>query len=150
MLVAVLAAWWPQRSCSPWAPSCLGLAPWNPNGIVLLAVSIVLGCWLGAAMGLTMGTLVPPNRISIMFAVILTPLMFTGAVQYPWSSLESLPWFRVVTLFNLLAYLAEGLRGAVVPAVPHIEPWISIVAMLVGGAVSSWIGVWGFIRPAIT
>jgi ABC-2 type transport system permease protein len=76
--------------------------------------------------------------------------MFTGAVQDPWSSLESLPWFQVVTPFNPLTYLAEGDRGAVVPAVPHIEPWISIVARLVGGAVFSWIGVWGFIRGAIT
>ena len=100
-------------------------------------------------MGLSMGTLVPPNRISVMFAVILTPLMFTGAVQYPWSSLESLPWFQIVTLFNPLTYLAEAVRGAVVPEVPHIDPLISVAAMMLTALVFSWIGIRGFLRRAV-
>ena len=47
----------------------------------------LLGTLVGAAMGLTMGTLVPPNRITVMFTLVLTPLLFTGCSQYPWPSL---------------------------------------------------------------
>lgn len=150
MLVAILRGLLAAAIMFPVGALVLGQMPWNPAGTWLLVGAILLGCWLGAAMGLSMGTLVPPNRISIMFAVILTPLMFTGAVQYPWSSLDSLPWFQVITLFNPLTYLAEAVRAAVVPQVPHIEPWISIAAMVATGAVFSWIGIRGFLRRAIS
>jgi ABC-2 type transport system permease protein len=124
----------------------LGSAPWNPDGLGLLIGALLLGCWVGGAIGLCIGTLVPPNRISIMFAVILTPLMFTGATQYPWMSLDSLRWFQIVTLFNPLTYLSE----AVVPEVPHIEPWISLVALVVAGVTFTIIGVKGFMKRAIS
>ena len=128
----------------------LGSAPWNPDGVGLLVVALVLGCWVGGAIGLTLGTLVPPNRINILFAVILTPLMFTGATQYPWKSLDTLPWFQVVTLFNPLTYLSEAVRAAVVPEIPHITPWICLVALVVSGVVFTSIGVKGFMRRAIS
>lgn len=149
MVVAVLRGLVAAVIMFPVGAWVLGDAPWNPAGLGLLVVAVLLGCWLGAAMGLSMGTLVPPNRISVMFAVILTPLMFTGAVQYPWSSLESLPWFQIVTLFNPLTYLAEAVRGAVVPEVPHIDPLISVAAMMLTALVFSWIGIRGFLRRAV-
>ena len=43
----------------------LGSAPWNPSGLGLLLVALFLGTWVGGAIGLAVGTLVPPNRISI-------------------------------------------------------------------------------------
>jgi ABC-2 type transport system permease protein len=128
----------------------LGSAPWNPSGIWLLIGALFLGTWMSGAIGLALGTLVPPNRISIMFAVILTPLMFTGAVQYPWMSLESLRWFQVVTAFNPLTYLSEAVRAAVVPEVPHITPWICLVGLVVGGTIFTVIGVRGFMKRAIS
>jgi ABC-2 type transport system permease protein len=128
----------------------LGSAPWNPSGIGLLVLALLLGTWMSGAIGLAIGTLVPPNRISIMFAVILTPLMFTGAVQYPWMSLESLRWFQVVTLFNPLTYLSEAVRAAVVPEVPHIAPWICLLGLVVGGTIFTIIGVMGFMKKAIS
>ena len=85
-----------------------------------------------------------------MFALILTPLMFTGATQYPWMSLGSLRWFQIVTLFNPLTYLSEAVRAAVVPEVPHIEPWISLVALVVAGILFTIIGVRGFMKRAIS
>jgi len=128
----------------------LGSAPWNQDGVGLLVVALILGCWVGGAIGLTLGTLVPPNRINILFAVILTPLMFTGATQYPWKSLDTLRWFQVVTLFNPLTYLSEAVRAAVVPEIPHITPWICLVALVVSGVVFTSIGVKGFMRRAIS
>lgn len=60
---------------------------WPAAGLLPALAMVVLGSLLGAAMGLTIGTAVPPRRINIMFAVIFTPLLFTGSVQYPWP-----PW----------------------------------------------------------
>jgi ABC-2 type transport system permease protein len=128
----------------------LGSLPLPASGVPLLITVMILGSLVGAAMGLTMGTLVPPNRIQVWFALILTPLLFTGASQYPWARLEGLPWFQVLTLFNPLTYVSEGLRAAMVPAVPHIRPWISILALLVSLAAFMAIGIRGFLRRALS
>lgn len=128
----------------------LGSAPWHSPGLPLLIGSLILGSWVGAAIGLTLGTSVPPARISIVFALILTPLMFTGATQYPWKSLDSMAWFQVVTLFNPLTYLSEAVRAAVVPEIPHIAPWISLLAMVGFGMLFTVTGIGGFQRRAVT
>ena len=42
-----------------------------------------------AALGLILGTAVPVNRINVLFALILTPLLFTGPASTPgrrWTS----------------------------------------------------------------
>ena len=80
----------------------------------------VLGALLGAAMGLILGTYVPPNRINVTFALVLTPLLFTGSSQYPWPSLAHIRWFQVVSAANPMTYVSEGLRGLMAPSVPHI------------------------------
>ena len=84
-----------------------------------------------------------------LFDLIMTPLMFTGATQYPWPSLDSMPWFQVITALNPLTYCAEGVRAAMVPDVPHIAPWISILALLVSGAIFTATGMIGFRRRAL-
>jgi ABC-2 type transport system permease protein len=127
----------------------LGSAPWRAAGLPLLALVLVLGGWAGGAIGLVVGTSVPPNRINIMFALILTPLLFTGATQYPWPSLDRLPWFQVVTALNPLTYCSEGVRAAVVPEVPHITPWISVLLLVVSGALFTGVGMLGFQRRAL-
>ena len=99
-------------------------------------------------MGLVLGTAVPPQKISIMFALILTPLIFTGATFYPWESLHTLRWFQVVTLVNPLTYVSEGMRSATT-ATPHLGGgWIALglAVTLVG----FWIaGLGGFRRRAV-
>lgn len=127
----------------------LGSAPWRTSGLLLLLVVLILATWVGAAMGLTMGTFVPPNRIQVIFAVVFVPLLFTGATQYPWPSLHVLRWFQVVTALNPLTYASEGVRAAVVPAVPHITPWISVLLLIVSAAGFTWLGMKGFRRRAI-
>jgi ABC-2 type transport system permease protein len=78
---------------------------------------MVLTAFAGASLGLTIGTLVKPEQIGLMFSLIFTPLIFTGCVYYPWSSLDSIRWFQVITLFNPLTYASEGLRASMVPAI---------------------------------
>ena len=113
-----------------------------------LAAVLVLGALVGGAMGLVLGTAVPPNRISVAFAIVLTPLIFTGATFYPWSGLASLRWFQVVTLFNPLTYVSEGMRAALTQ-IPHLGVgWIALGlfgSLLIFGA----LGVRGFMRRAV-
>jgi ABC-2 type transport system permease protein len=127
----------------------LGSVPWRAAGAPQFVIILLLGTLVGAAMGLTMGTLVPPNRINIAFTLVLTPLLFTGCSQYPWPSLDTLPWFQVVTAFNPMTYVSEGMRGALVPAVPHIRPAICVAALILSIAAFSAIGIRGFMRRAI-
>ena len=127
----------------------LGSVTWRAAGIPLLALFLVLGAVCGAAIGLTLGTLVPPNKINIMFAVILTPLLFTGATQYPWRLLARLRWFQVLSAANPLTYVSEGMRAAMLPDVPHIPPWLGLLLLVAFIAVFMAIGIRGFRRRAI-
>src|SRR5690349_971590 len=77
---------------------------------------MVLTAFAGATLGLTIGTLVKPEQIGLMFSLIFTPLIFTGCTYYPWGALDSIRWFQIITLFNPLTYAAEGLRFAMVPS----------------------------------
>jgi ABC-2 type transport system permease protein len=127
----------------------LGSIPWRWAGLPLFLVIVVLGSMLGAALGLVLGTLVKPNRINIVFSLVFTPLLFTGCSQYPWPSLDALPWFQVVTACNPMTYVSESMRAALVPSVPHIAVWVCIVVLI--GSVSTLmvIGIRGFYRRAI-
>ncbi len=80
-----------------------------------LIVVMVLTSLVGATLGLTIGVLVKPEQIGLMFSLIFTPLLFTGCAYYPWGSLGSIKWFQILTLFNPLTYGSEGLRYTMVP-----------------------------------
>jgi ABC-2 type transport system permease protein len=127
----------------------LGSIPWRWSGVPLLIVMMILASVLGAGLGLVLGTLVTPNRINVVFSLVFTPLLFTGCSQYPWPSLSNLPWFQVITACNPMTYASEGMRAALVPGVPHIQPWISLVVLAGSIVVLSLVGVRGFYRRAI-
>ena len=124
-----------------------GITVHNPQWALFVAL-LVVGGFAGGAIGLVLGTVVPPNRINVVFAIALTPLIFTGATFYPWQALESLRWFQVVTLFNPLTYVSEGMR-AVLMASPHLGAvWILLgVAGSTAGFLA--IGLVGFLRRAV-
>jgi ABC-2 type transport system permease protein len=105
----------------------LGSIPWTAGAALGVALMTVLGALLGASMGLVLGTFVSPNRINITFALVTTPLLFTGSSQYPWPSLSHIRWFQVVSACNPMTYVSEGLRGMMTPNVPHIQTWICFV-----------------------
>jgi ABC-2 type transport system permease protein len=127
----------------------LGSIPWRWSGVPLLLAALVLGSLLGAGLGLVMGTLVVPTRINIVFSLVFTPLLFTGCSQYPWPSLARLRWFQVVTAANPMTYVSEAMRGALVPGIPHIHPWICILVLLGALVALMTIGVRAFYRRAI-
>lgn len=150
LVVATLRALVAATVIFPVGALVLGSAPWRAAALPLLIVVLVLGSWVGAGIGLTMGTLVPPARISVMFALVFTPLIFTGSTQYPWPSLDELPWFQFVTALNPLTYCSEGVRAVLVPDVPHIPPWICIVVLIAAAAIFTTTGIKGFLRRAIS
>jgi ABC-2 type transport system permease protein len=121
----------------------LGTLPVEWGDLPVLAAFLVLGSLVGAVMGMTLGTFVKPNRINIVFAVVLTPVLFTGSTQFPWQSLDTLRWFQVVCALNPLTYVSEALRAEMAPEVPHLPLWLCALALagfLVVFGVTSLIG----------
>jgi ABC-2 type transport system permease protein len=127
----------------------LGSIPWRWSGLGLFLPVVVFGALLGSSLGLVLGTLVKPNRINIVFSLVFTPLLFTGCSQYPWPSLARLRWFQVITACNPMTYVSEGLRGALIPSVPHIRPWICVLVLVCSIVLLLAIGTRGFYRRAI-
>ena len=127
----------------------LGSVPFDLGRLPLLVLFFLLGSLAGGALGLTLGTLTPPNRINIMFAIVLTPIIFTGCTQYPWPSLSRLPWFQVVTLFNPITYVSEGIRSSLLPHGPHMTTWVATLLLTLALVGFSYVGVMGFRRRAI-
>lgn len=125
-------------------PGGVNFADVHWAGFVMLAL---VGPFAGASVGLLMGTAVEPQKINVMFAVVLTPLLFTGATFYPWQALEHLRWFQVVTLVNPLTYLSEGLRGALTTIPAMRAGWVAL-GLAVATAVFGTLGVRGFARRA--
>ncbi len=128
----------------------LGSLSLHAGGVPLLLLTIVVGSVLGSTIGMTLGTLVPPTRINIMFALVLTPLIFTGCTQYPWPSLSGIRWFQIVTLVNPLTYVSESMREAIAPGVPHMDPAISVPVMVAATLLFGYIGMRGFRRRAVS
>jgi ABC-2 type transport system permease protein len=127
----------------------LGSIPWRWAGFPLFVAGLLLGALVGAGFGLLMGTLVQPQRITLLFSLVFTPLRFTGCSQYPWPLLDRIRWFQIVTACNPMTYVSESLRGALVPEVPHIRPWVCIVVLLFAVSVLLTVGLRGFYRRAI-
>jgi ABC-2 type transport system permease protein len=127
----------------------LGSIPWRWAGFPLFVAGLLLGALVGAGFGLLMGTLVRPERITLLFSLVFTPLLFTGCSQYPWPLLDQIRWFQILTACNPMTYVSELLRGAMVPEVPHIRPWICIVVLIFAVSALLFVGLKGFYRRAI-
>jgi ABC-2 type transport system permease protein len=127
----------------------LGSIPWTGHGAALAIVVLVLAAAVGSTMGLALGTLATGNRVSVIFTLAITPLLFTGCSQFPWLSLARLRWFQIITAFNPLTYASEGMRAALDPGVPHISAWICLLALFGFLALFVVLGLWGFNRRAL-
>ena len=65
-----------------------------------------------------------------MFSVIIAPMIFFGCAYYPWRDLEVVPAMKYAVLINPLVYVAEGMRGALTPSVPHMPMPVVLVALV--------------------
>jgi ABC-2 type transport system permease protein len=132
------AGWW-----------VLGSVPVSWSDLPALLLFLVLGSLVASAIGLTLGTFVTPNRINIVFALVLTPLLFTGSTQFPWPQLDSLRWFQVICAINPLTYVSEAMRAVMVPGLPHIPLWVCLLALIGFLVAFTTAGLIGFRRRAI-
>jgi ABC-2 type transport system permease protein len=122
---------------------------WPVAGLPVALLVIVLGSLAGAAVGMVIGTSVSPRHITVMFAVILTPLLFTGSAQFPWPALDNLRWFQVLCALNPLTYVSEGMRAVLVPNVEHMPLWVCFVVLIAAILGFGALGMRGFMRRAL-
>ena len=109
----------------------------------------ILGSLAFSALGMWLGTAIAPQQIGLMFSVIIAPMMFFGCAYYPWRGLDAVPVMKWLVLVNPMVYVAEGMRGALTPEVPHMPLAVSFTALL-AIAVLFWIaGLRSFRKRAI-
>ena len=54
----------------------------------VLIGTVILASLASGAVGLTIGTIVKPQNIGLMFGIVVVPITFFGCVYYPWVFLE--------------------------------------------------------------
>ena len=118
--------------------------PWQFIAICLL----VALC--SSAGGLALGVSVGQTQIGLMFSLVLAPMMMFGCAYYPWSMLKPFPVLQYAVLINPLVYASEGLRGALMPQVPHILPMAVIGALIVIDAALLAAGLKKFNKKAVS
>jgi ABC-2 type transport system permease protein len=115
----------------------------------LLLVVIALASLASGALGLALGTVVRPQHIGLMFAVVVVPMTFLGCVYYPWAALHPIRWLQIGVLVNPLVYMSEGLRAALTPGLPHMPAALFLSALVAAVLMLSSIGVRAFRRRTI-
>jgi ABC-2 type transport system permease protein len=114
-----------------------------------VAVVTLLGTATFSALGLWIGSVISPNQIGLMFSVLIAPMIFFGCAYYPWRGLDAVPVAKYAVLINPLVYVAEGMRGALTPTVPHM-PLLAVVGALVVLLAISWtLAIRGFLKRAV-
>jgi ABC-2 type transport system permease protein len=118
----------------------------------LLALVLVLSSLLTGALGLVIGSTVPPRQIGLVFSILVVPITFLGCVYYPWANLgkSSLRWLQVGVLFNPIVYMSEGLRASVTPGIAHMPWWAILMALLLYTAALGWLGLLGFLGRVLS
>ena len=116
----------------------------------LLVAVVLLASLTSGALGLALGTIVRPQQIGLMFALVVVPITFLGCVYYPWAMLHPVRWLQVFVLVNPLVYMSEGLRAALTPDLPHMPVWAFLGALSAATLLLGAIGVRAFVRRTIS
>ena len=112
-------------------------------------VVTVLGSATFSALGLWIGSVISPQQIGLMFSVVIAPMIFFGCAYYPWRGLDAVPVAKYAVLINPLVYVAEGMRGALTPDVPHMPLLVVVGALTVLLIVSLTLSIRGFLKRAV-
>lgn len=121
----------------------------SQTDVVHFVVVALLSSWLFAAFGMVVGTVVAPQQISLLFTVLLAPMIFFGCAYYPWATLHVIPWFQYAVLLNPLVYANEGFRLALTPEMPHMASWMVYLALVSFSFLFTWIGLRNFEKRAL-
>ena len=112
-------------------------------------VIALLGSLAFSALGMWLGTAIAPQHIGLMFSVIIAPMLFFGCAYYPWRGLDVVPIVKYLVLVNPMVYVAEGMRGALTPAVPHMPLAVVVVALVIVSWFFWTFGLRSFYKRAI-
>jgi len=118
------------------------------DGIQLVLIAL-LSSWLFAAFGMVVGTVVAPQQISLLFTMLLAPMIFFGCAYYPWATLHVIPWFQYGVLINPLVYANEGFRLSITPQMPHMPAWMVYGALIGFSLLFTWLGLRMFAKRAL-
>ena len=116
--------------------------------LFLIAV-LILSTLTAGALGLTIGTAVKPQQIGLIFGVVVIPITFLGCVYYPWAALTHIRWLQFGVLINPIVYMSEGLRAALTPSLPHMNPSMILLMLTAFLVLLTWLGIRGFLRRVI-
>jgi ABC-2 type transport system permease protein len=133
-------------------PAAALILPGGRDAAAIAPAELILvmpgGALIGAALGLVMGTVVPAHRITLVFATVLTPLMFSGATFVSYATLHEIPWFQAVALANPVSYVSEAVRAATTTG-PHLGTAYILLGLCVSIAIFGAWGLHGFQRRAL-
>jgi len=116
----------------------------HANWLVLITV-VPLACVTMAAGGLLLATLVQPKQLPVVMNIFLLPLVFLGAIFFPWQILSPIPWLQTVLLANPVVYVSEGFRAALMGnTVTHIPLAATYAALASFAVVFTTFGVRNF------
>lgn len=116
---------------------------------VLLLVILLLIAVFSAAGGLTLGSTVGMTHTSMVFSLVLAPMIFFGCTYYPWSALASFPIIQRAVLINPLVYASEGLRAALAPQFAHLSLLLVLIVLTAFDAALLWFGLNRFNKKAL-
>jgi ABC-2 type transport system permease protein len=114
-----------------------------------LLLIVVLGSATASSMGLLIGVIINPQQIGFVFSLVITPLLFFGCAYYPWSGLHVIPWLQYAVLLNPLVYIAEGMRAALTPGMPHMPLAAVVTGLVVLCTIFTYFGINRFMKRAI-
>jgi ABC-2 type transport system permease protein len=123
-----------------------GLSLANVGELVLVTL---LGASAFSAMGMWLGTAISPQQIGLMFSVIIAPMLFFGCAYYPWRGLDVVPVMKYLVLINPMVYVAEGLRGALTPTIPHMSIGVVVLALAAITTIFWLVGLRSFYKRAV-
>lgn len=119
------------------------------NDTIHFVLVALLSSWLFAAFGMVVGTIVAPQQISLLFTLLLSPMIFFGCAYYPWATLHVIPWFQYAVLINPLVYANEGFRLSLTPGMPHMPAWLVYGALVAFSIFFTWAGLKKFTSRAL-
>jgi ABC-2 type transport system permease protein len=116
---------------------------------VLFLLICFLVALFAAAGGLVLGCAIGQAQVGLMFSLVIAPMIMFGCAYYPWVALKNFPGLQYAVLINPLVYASEGLRGALVPGVPHIPIYAVIGALVAINVILLVAGMKKFYSKAI-
>ncbi len=126
------------------------------TGISFLEVNIPIFILLSTlsaltftSFGLLMGSTLNVNQTSIVVSILVAPMMFLGAVYFPWERLSVIPWLKWTLLINPVIYSSEGIRYSITPQLETMPLWGIFTGLIISISILLYFGLKKFNEKSI-